>query len=189
MASCHAHLQKGARASESPYRVSRRSGVSHALDGVLLEVVPEAEVAQHLKEGVVPLGHAHILDVVGAHTLLGGCRARHDARRLCVGVCGPVGRRQHLEPDPVADAGQRACPRKMGLNCSMPAMVSNTVGSSGTRDELGSTLCPREAKNSCGRQRPVLMRQRRLDTTTAATSRTHQEAPPDGGTTDVRSGW
>ncbi len=45
-------------------------------DGVLLEVVAEGEVAQHLEEGVVPRGEAHVLEVVvlaaGAHALLGG---------------------------------------------------------------------------------------------------------------------
>ena len=37
-------------------------------------------------------------------------------------------------------AATRACPRKIGLNCSMPAMVSSTVGSSGTSDELGKMV-------------------------------------------------
>ena len=43
-------------------------------DGVLLEVVAKAEIAQHLEEGVVAIGEAHVLQVVvlaaGAHALL-----------------------------------------------------------------------------------------------------------------------
>lgn len=35
-----------------------------------------------------------------------------------------------------------ACPRKMGLNCSMPAMVSRTVGSAGMRDAPCMRVCP-----------------------------------------------
>lgn len=46
-----------------------------------------------------------------------------------------------------------AWPMKIGLNWSMPAMVRRTVGSSGTRDELGRTLWPRCSKNSCVSQR------------------------------------
>ena len=48
------------------------------LDRVLLEVVPEGEVAQHLEEGVVPGGAADVLQVIvlaaGPHALLGGGR-------------------------------------------------------------------------------------------------------------------
>ena len=33
-------------------------------------------------------------------------------------------------------------PMNTGLNCSMPAIVSSTVGSSGTSDELGRRACP-----------------------------------------------
>ena len=33
------------------------------------------------------------------------------------------------------------CPMKMALNCSMPAMVSKTVGSSGIKELLGSLTC------------------------------------------------
>jgi hypothetical protein len=45
-------------------------------NGVALEVVPEGEVAQHLEEGVVPLGMPHLLQIVvlptGADALLAG---------------------------------------------------------------------------------------------------------------------
>ena len=55
-------------------------GAGHQLpgvaDGVGLEVVAEAEVAQHLEEGVVARGEAHLVQVVvlapGAQALLGG---------------------------------------------------------------------------------------------------------------------
>lgn len=40
------------------------------------------------------------------------------------------------------------CPKNMGLNCSIPAMVRSTVGSSGTSDELGRRRCPFFSKNS-----------------------------------------
>ena len=50
------------------------------LDRLLLEVVAEGEVAEHLEEGVVAGGHAHVLEVVvlaaGAHALLRGGGAR-----------------------------------------------------------------------------------------------------------------
>ncbi len=49
-------------------------------DGVFLEVVAEAEIAQHLEEGVVAIGEADVLQVVvlaaGAHALLRGGGAR-----------------------------------------------------------------------------------------------------------------
>ena len=40
-------------------------------------------------------------------------------------------------------AGRCCCPRNTGLNGSMPAMVSNTVGSSGTSEALAMGLWPR----------------------------------------------
>ena len=50
------------------------------LDRALLEVVAEREVAEHLEEGGVPLGRAHVVEVVvlaaRAHHLLRGRRAR-----------------------------------------------------------------------------------------------------------------
>jgi len=51
-------------------------------DGLLLEVIAEAEVAQHLEEGVMPRRGAHVLEVVvlaaDAHALLrrGGALVR-----------------------------------------------------------------------------------------------------------------
>ena len=45
-------------------------------------------------------------------------------------------------------AGGAAWPRNTGLNGSMPAMVSNTVGSSGTREALAIRRWPRASKNA-----------------------------------------
>ena len=56
-------------------------------DGVLLEVVAEAEVAEHLEERVVARGDADVLEVVvlaaDADALLARGRARVAARRPC----------------------------------------------------------------------------------------------------------
>lgn len=41
----------------------------------------------------------------------------------------------------------------MGLNCSMPAMVSSTVGSSGTSEEEGRREWPRASKKDRKRSR------------------------------------
>src|SRR3990170_4469325 len=44
--------------------------------------------------------------------------------------------------------GRRSRPRKASLNCTIPALVNNSVGSpAGTSDELGTTVCPRSRKN------------------------------------------
>ena len=40
-------------------------------NGLLLEVVPKGEVAQHLEERVMPCRAPHILNVIGANALLG----------------------------------------------------------------------------------------------------------------------
>ena len=42
-------------------------------------------------------------------------------------------------------AGRFCCPRKTGLNGNIPAMVSNTVGSSGIKEALAITLWPRSS--------------------------------------------
>ena len=47
-------------------------------DGVVLEVVADREVAEHLEEGEMPRGVPHLIDVVGAEALL---RAGHPPRR------------------------------------------------------------------------------------------------------------
>ena len=67
---------------------AQRAGeeVPREADGVALEVVAEAEVAQHLEEGVMPRGVAHVLQVVvlaaGAHAALARCRTHIGARVL-----------------------------------------------------------------------------------------------------------
>lgn len=53
-----------------------------ALDCVLLEVVAEGEVPEHLEEGVVALRHADVLDVVRADALLGRGGAGNGAGHL-----------------------------------------------------------------------------------------------------------
>jgi hypothetical protein len=76
------------------------------LDRVALEVVAEAEIAQHLEEGVVARGVADVLEVVvlaaGAHAALhrGGALVRTRSR-----------------------------PRNTSLNCTMPELVNSMVGS------------------------------------------------------------
>ena len=52
------------------------------LTHLLFEIVPEAEVAQHLEEGVVAGRDAHVLNVIGAHTLLRRGGPRHLAGGL-----------------------------------------------------------------------------------------------------------
>ena len=52
------------------------------LDGALLEVVAEAEVARHLEEGVVAGGDADLVDVRGADALLDAHRAIPRRRAL-----------------------------------------------------------------------------------------------------------
>lgn len=50
------------------------------MDGVMLEIVAEAEVAEHLEEGMVACGIAYVLKVIvlaaGANALLGGGGSR-----------------------------------------------------------------------------------------------------------------
>ena len=53
-------------------------------DGLVLEVIAEGEVAQHLEEGAVAGGLADVLDIAGADALLAGGRrggAAAPARR------------------------------------------------------------------------------------------------------------
>jgi hypothetical protein len=123
----------------------------------------------------VARGHAHVLDVVGAHALLGGGGARHLALRLRGrhrarsvwrqrGGEGAAQEQRGARPralQPIIRGRRRArawrtqakargqgrtWPRNTGLNWSMPAMVSSTVGSSGTRELLGSRLWPLDSK-------------------------------------------
>ena len=92
-------------------------------DRLLLEVVPEAPVAEHLEEGEVPRRVADLLDVGGAEAAL-------------------------ARPRPAAPAAS-PCPRKYGLKGCIPAVVSSTEGSwtDGTSEAEGTILCPRSSKN------------------------------------------
>ena len=51
--------------------------------------------------------------------------------------------------------GGSSSPRKYGLNCCMPAVVSRTDGSyvGGTSDDEGTRRCPRSSKNPRNRSR------------------------------------
>ena len=91
------------------------------VDRLALEVIAEAEVAQHLEERHVPRRLADVLDVAGADALLAGGGA--------------------------LEAGS---PRPMNsrLNWFMPAGVKSTVGSLGTSTSLGRRTQPLEAKKS-----------------------------------------
>ena len=170
VASSHAHLR-----SPGSAHAPRHARESHVLDGVTLEIVAEAEVAEHLEERVVPLGDAHVLNVVCAHALLRGRGPRNRRRRRLHEARSASG-----AGDAWLAHATRACPRKMGLNCSMPAMVSSTVGSSGTSDELGKTAWPRAAKKSCNAESHNPVSARRGSDERAASA--HQEAASDGVT-------
>ena len=89
------------------------------VDRLALEVVTEAEVAQHLEERHVARGLADVLDVAGANALLARGRA--------------------------FEAGS-PWPMNSRLNWFMPAGVKSTVGSLGTSTSLGRRTQPLEAK-------------------------------------------
>ena len=90
-------------------------------DRVALEVVAKREIAEHLEERVMPRGVADLLEIV----VLAACA---DA------LLHVVARRPY---------GGCSWPRKTFLNCTIPAFVNMSVGSSpGTTGELGSTMCP-----------------------------------------------
>ena len=105
-------------------------------DGVLLEVVAEAEVAQHLEEGAV----------VGV-----------GADDLDVEACGSTSARW----SPAAMAPARH-PTKYGLNGTMPAMVKSTDGSCGIRLAEGTAVCPRSVKKRVKAARSSLASMRQL---------------------------
>ena len=94
-------------------------------DRQLLEVVAEAEVAEHLEEHEVALGAPDVVEVVvlaaGADALLRADRAVN---------------------------GGASSPTKYGLNGTMPATLNSTVGSCGIRLADGTGVWPRAAKKS-----------------------------------------
>jgi hypothetical protein len=111
--------------SFSPAGVDLGQQLPGVVDGVALEVVAEAEVTQHLEEGVVARGVADVFQVVvlaaGAHAALHGGGA---------GVRTRIG------------AGNTS------LNCTMPLLVSNKVGSlPGTRELERTIVWPLDSKN------------------------------------------
>ncbi len=60
--------------------------------------------------------------------------------------------RTHFWAEVARVKSEASSPRKYGLNWTMPAVVSSRVGSSGMREELSTTRCPRPAKNSRNRR-------------------------------------
>ena len=96
------------------------------LDGILLEVVAKAEVAQHFEEGVVTSGIADVFQIV---VLTTGTHATLGSRRAIVGTL--VRAKEHV------------------LNWFIPALVNNRVGSlCGTSELEETTWCPWERKYS-----------------------------------------
>jgi hypothetical protein len=97
--------------------VHLRQQLPGVADRILLEVIAEAEVAQHLEEGVVARGVADVLQVVvlaaGAHAPLRG---------------GSAG------------IGALSLPRNTSLNCTMPELTNSSVGSLAGTSELEATM-------------------------------------------------
>ena len=91
------------------------------MDRLALEIVTEAEIAQHLEERFVERCLAHVLDVAGANAFLAS-RGPFE-----VGSPSPMNSR---------------------LNWFMPAGVKSTVGSLGTSTSLGRRMQPLETKKS-----------------------------------------
>src|SRR5205823_5275015 len=88
------------------------------LDRLLLEVVPEGEIPQHLEERVVA---GRMADLLPARTHFWQVTARVYSRR--------------------------SSPWNTRLNCTIPAFVKSRVGSSaGTSEELGTGWCFRAVK-------------------------------------------
>ena len=111
---------------------SRGQEVPRPVDGVALEVVAEAPVAEHLEEGVVPWRPADLLEVV---VLAGHAQDSAGSRRpACTTVF--------------------SAPVRTSLNWTIPEFVNSSVWSpAGTRLALGTTVWPRSAKNSTNRRR------------------------------------
>ena len=69
------------------------------VDGFALEVVAEAEVAEHLEEGVVVGGAADVVDVAGAEAFLAGGGAGefelHFAEEVVLELVHAGGREEH----------------------------------------------------------------------------------------------
>jgi hypothetical protein len=95
-------------------------------DRLLLEVVAEGEVAEHLEEGVVPRRVAHIVEVVVL-----AARAHAFLRRRGARI------------------GPASSPVKTFLNWTMPEFVNISVGSlRGTSGEDATASCPLRTKKS-----------------------------------------
>src|SRR5919204_3293662 len=67
-------------------------------------------------------------------------------------------------------AGGSACPRKNGMNCTIPAVVSSSpVSGGGTSDDEGTWRCPRSVKKRV--KRPLISLPRTAASLPAASSR------------------
>ena len=95
-------------------------------DRLGLEVVAEAEVAEHLEEREVAVGAADVVEVV---VLAAGADAL-------------------LRPRPPACTAAVSSPVKYGLNGTMPATVNSSVLSTGITLADGTSVWPRSAKKS-----------------------------------------
>ena len=105
--------------------VAPRDELPRVVDRLLLEVIAEGEVAEHLEERVVSRRVAHVVEVVvlaaRPHAFLRRRRAR---------------------------VGSLLAPEKESLNWFMPAFVKSSVGSSaGTSEEDATRVCPFSSKN------------------------------------------
>ena len=120
------------RAAPGSSPSSSRHELPREGDRVALEVVAEGEVAEHLEEGVVPRGVAHLLEIVvlaaGAHALLRRRRARPNGARL-----GPEEDLLELHHPRVGEQQGRIV--------------------AGTSDELGRIVWPFRSKYSRNRRR------------------------------------
>ena len=95
--------------------------IPRQLDGAVLEIIAEREIAEHLEKGVMPRGVADIVEIVvlaaGAHAFLRGGGALRKRRF--------------------------STPVKTFLNCTMPALVNIKVGSlRGTSGDDGTISWP-----------------------------------------------
>ena len=97
------------------------------MDRLALEVVAEAEIAQHLEERVMARRVADVLEIV---VLAARAHAALRARRT-------------------VNSRAMSLPRNTSLNCTMPALVNSSVGSlPGTSELEGTTAWPFLRKNS-----------------------------------------
>ena len=109
---------------------SVRAAFPRPLDRLAFEVVAEAPVAEHLEERVVVRVEADVFEVVVL-------AASADAL-LRVGGAWLY--------------GSSRCPRKIGTNWFMPALVNSSFGASGRSEDDGTMVCcfsRKKSRNDC----------------------------------------